>query len=341
VRRRLLTGLACLVALHTASARDVSDATGRTLEVPGNVERVFVAGPPGGLIVYSLAPEKLLGWTRAPSPDELRYLGSNAAKPAYGRLTGRGGEANFELVLKVKPDVVVDIGSTGPTYVSLAERVREQTGVPYLLFDGRLDALPETYRKLGDVLGVQDAAETRAAWIEQRLNAVTAKLTEIPLANRPRVYLARGPEGLETARAGSINVEAVEFAGGRNVAGEALGGGGLVTVTLEQILAWDPDIVVALDPAFAARVRSDPLWAQLRAVRDGKVVLAPQLPFPWVDYPPSVNRVMGVLWLSKLFFPDAFHADLRTEARDFYDLFYHRRPSDAELDELMTHADLK
>lgn len=329
--------MACGLA-GSAVARDVTDATGRTLAVPDKVGRVFVAGPPASLVVYSLAPDKMLGWTRRPSPDELGLLPESADKPAYGRLTGRGGEANLESVLKLKPDVIVDIGSTGSTYVSLAERVREQTGVPHLLFDGRLDALPDTYRKLGEVFGLPDAAEERAAWIERHLNVVKDKLAGISEARRPRVYLARGVEGFETARAGSINAEAVEFAGGRNVAGEALGGGSLVRVSMEQVLAWDPDIIVTLDPGFFAKIGDDPLWGQLRAVREGRVVLAPQLPFPWVDYPPSVNRVIGVLWLAELFFPEAFDTDIRAAAREFYALFYHRSPSDAELDALLAHA---
>lgn len=336
--KALLALLAFALTVTTVGAREVSDATGRTLDIPESVERVFVAGPPAGLVVYSLAPEKMLGWTRAPSETERLMLGGNPDKPSLGRLAGRGGEVNLETVLRLKPDLIVDIGSTEGTYVSLAERVREQTGVPHLLFDGRLDALPKTYRALGAILGVAEAAEERARWIERHLTNVQTKISTIPADKRPRVYLARGPEGLETARAGSINVEAVEAAGGRNVAGEALGGGGLVTASLDQVLAWDPDIVVVLDRSFFDGIFSDPLWRELRAVKEGRVVLAPQLPFPWVDYPPSVNRVIGTLWLADLFFPDAFDLDVRTAAREFYGLFYHRVPEDAELDELLRHA---
>ena len=160
----------------------------------------------------------------------------------------------------------------------------------------------------------------------------------MPHEARPRVYLARGPEGLESARAGSINVEAVERAGGRNVVGEAMGAGALVTLSMEQVLAFDPDVIVVLDPQFMAHMKADPAWSQLRAVKTGHVVLSPQLPVPWVDYPPSVNRVMGVIWLADLFFPNRLHMDLRAEARAFYGLFYHRAPSDPELDGLLAQA---
>ncbi|PWR20485.1 ABC transporter substrate-binding protein [Zavarzinia compransoris] len=332
------SALVLALAGPPAVARDTGDATGRILAVPDTVARVFAAGPPAGLILYSLAPDRLLGWPRPLAPESLALLPADAAKPAYGRLTGKGDEANLETILKLKPDLIVDVGSIGPTYVSLATRVQEQTGVPVLLFDGRLDALAATYRRLGGILGLAAEAEIRAAWIESRLARVRDRLRDLPPERRPRVYFARGPEGLETARAGSINVEAIDYAGGRNVAGEALGGGSLVTVSLEQVLAFDPDIIIAMEPAFHAALNGDPLWRQLRAVGVGRAVLAPQSPFPWVDYPPSVNRVLGVLWLAALFHPDLFPEDLRAEVRDFHRLFYHRTPSETELDALLAAA---
>ncbi|MFQ6299211.1 iron ABC transporter substrate-binding protein, partial [Escherichia coli] len=78
------------------------------------------------------------------------------------------------------------------------------------------------------------------------------------MSERPRVYYARGPKGLETGLGGSINVETIEFLGARNVAGETRGG--LATVSFEQVLKWDPEVIVTIDRDFAAGVRSDPLW---------------------------------------------------------------------------------
>lgn len=327
-----------LLSLVPAWAGELRDGAGRSVAVPVRVERVFPAGPPAGLVLYSLVPQRLLGWTLRPSAAALGLLGPGADKPALGWLGGRGGDANLEQVLRLRPDLIVDIGITTGTYVSLAERVQDATSIPVLLLDGRLEALAATYRTLGEALNVPEEAQARASFIETRLKAVATGLAGVPRGAWPKVYLARGPTGLESARAGAINVEAVEAAGERNVVGEALGAGSLVTLSMEQLLSFDPDVIVALDPAFFARMKSDPLWQQLRAVKAGKVVLAPQLPFPWVDYPPSVNRVMGVIWLAQLLHPDVVPQDLREAAGTFYDLFYHHALSDAEFEALMADA---
>lgn len=320
-------------------ALEIRDDSQRTVTVPATVERVFPAGPPAGLVIYALDPKVLLGWTMKPSAPALEFLGPEAAQlPALGWIGGRGGDANLESVLRLKPDVIIDIGSTGGTYVSLAERIRAVTGIPYLLLSGRLEDLPATYRTLGAVLGQQKAAEVLAQWIESHLKGVADQLAKVPQESRPKVYLARGPSGLESARSGSINMEAIELAGGRDAVPGT--GSGLVTVSLEQLYGFDPDVIVVLDPAFFARMGEDAAWSKLSAVRKGKVVLAPQLPFPWVDYPPSVNRMIGVLWLAKMLHPGVVDLDLRAVTKEFYALFYHHELNDDAFEALMKNARL-
>jgi iron complex transport system substrate-binding protein len=333
--------LAALVVLPvgTALGRPVVDGAGRTVEVPARVERVFAAGGPASIILHTLAPERMLGWNRAPSLEERAFIPERwAALPALGRLTGRGNTANVEAVLAGRPDVIVDYGSLAGTYRSLADRVQSQTGVPYLLFDGRLDAVPAVYRALGDLLGLRERAETLAREAERLLGDTDRRVAAIPAEERPRVYYARGARGLETGRAGSINVESLTRLGARNVAGEGLGGGNLATVSFEQVLAWDPDVVVTIESAFAVTTASDPLWSRLRAVREGRVFVAPTLPFPWLDFPPSVNRLIGLRWLGHALYPSRFPVDLRAETREFYASFYHRAPDDRQLDALLAGA---
>jgi iron complex transport system substrate-binding protein len=163
------------------------------------------------------------------------------------------------------------------------------------------------------------------------------RLNHIPQDERPRVYYARGPRGLETGLGGSINVETLEFLGARNVAGDQKGG--LATVSVEQVLAWNPAIIVTIDRDFAANVGSDPQWAGVAAVRDRRVHLSPKLPFGWVDFPPSVNRLIGLWWLAKILYPNYFPEDMRGLTRDFYSKFYHVTPQDADIERVLAGRD--
>jgi len=318
--------------------RSVTDSAGRRIEIPARISRVLAAGPPASILLYTLAPEKQVGWVRTPSPAEKAYLQESVRElPEYGRLTGRGGTANLESVLKFQPDLIIDSGSTGGTYVSLANNVQEQTKIPYLLLDGRLEKTPEIYRLLGQLLDTKDRAEQLANYAEETLSGLKQRIASIPESERPRVYYGRGSNGLESGLAGSINIEVLERVGAINVAAAA-GTGGLSKISIEQVLAWNPDVILVLDPAFYASVRTDPLWSSVKAVRENRIYMAPNLPYGWFDAPPGVNRLIGVRWLMSILYPKQFPEDLRTTTREFYRLFYQVNLTEAQLDTLLTPA---
>jgi iron complex transport system substrate-binding protein len=83
-------------------------------------------------------------------------------------------------------------------------------------------------------------------------------------------------------------------------------------------------------------VHTDPGWASIRAVKAGRVHLSPKLPFGWVDFPPSVNRMVGLWWLAKLLYPAQFPEDIRAIAREFHTLFYQVTPNEAQLDLILS-----
>jgi iron complex transport system substrate-binding protein len=337
-RRTLIAGLsAALVAPRTAAAASINDAAGRTVPVPANVSRVFPAGPPAAILLYTLAPDMLIGWPRANRPEECAYmLPEICARPEVGRITGRGNTANLETVLALKPDLILDVGSTTATFVSLAERVQGQTGIPYALLDGRFAGIANTYRSLGALIGKADDAEKLARYTEDTLKTILGRIEPIATSERPKVYYARGPRGLATGLGGSINVETIEMIG-RNVAGETQGG--LANVSIEQVLVWNPQVIVTIDQEFAASVRNDPSWASVRAVRDNRIYLSPKMPFGWVDFPPAVNRLIGLWWLAKILYPERFPEDLPALTQEFYSRFYHVTPSAAQIDHVLAGRD--
>ena len=322
-----------------ADTRTVTDSAGRTVEIPEKITRVYAAGPPASIITYMLAPDTLTGWPRAHHAYERPFIASQYRDlPVTGRLTGRGSTANLELVIGLQPDLILDFGSIRSTYVSLADKTQAQTGIPYLLIDGRFDNTPNALRLLGEILGVPERGDQLARYTESLFQSLDAALEEIPESERPRVYLARGPEGLETGIAGSINTEIIERAGGRNVADygpEMVRQRNLVSMSIEEVLDLDPDIILTWDRQFYDQVYTNPLWAPVRAVKERRVYFAPSAPFGWIDRPPSINRLMGLKWLTGLFYPERFQYDLEAEVRDFYRVFYQVEISDSDLAQLI------
>lgn len=333
-RRALVTGaVACLAAPRLSRAAILTDHAGRQVVIPARVTRVFPAGPPAAILLYTLAPDLLIGWPRANQPHEREFLLPDVgARPEIGRLTGRGNTANLEVVLALKPDLILDVGSIDGTHVSLADRVQQQTGIPYALLDGRFRTIPESYRVLGALTGRQERGAELSDYTETTMRTILNRIAVVPTEKRPRVYYARPPRGLVTGLPGSINVETIELMA-RNVATGF--GGGLTSVSIEQVLLWNPDVIITIDEEFAATATRDPMWSAVAAVRAGRVYLSPKLPFGWVDFPPSVNRLIGLWWLGKILYPEHFPEDLRTLTRDFYRRYYHVDLSDEQIERLL------
>ncbi len=330
--------LAFPAVLRAQGKRTIVDAARRKIELPAKVARVFAAGPPAAIALFTAAPDLLLGWTNAFRAAEKEFVPERyGALPETGRLTGRGNTTNLETVIGLKPDLIIDYGTVAATYVSLANRVQEQTGIPYVLLDGNFDQIAASYLLLGEVIDRRDAAEGHASYASNLLRSLDRAIGAIPAAKRPRVYYGRGPTGLQTGLAGSINTEIIERAGAVNVAA-ALGPGGLVNVSLEQVLGWNPDTILTIDTAFYQRALGDSAWKDVKAVREKRVFLSPNLPFGWIDFPPAVNRLLGLQWLAHLFYPDAFPDDIRPIVSDFHRRFYHRVPTDAQLEQLLAKA---
>lgn len=311
----------------------VIDATGREVKPPAKVERVFAAGPPASVMVFGIAPDKLVGWTRGLRANEAPFFDEKYARlPELGRLTGRGDTANVEVVLRAETDLIVDAGATHASLAALAESVQARTGIPYALFDGRIESTPATLRALGKLMGNQREGEALAAWYETELRE--AKRRAALSRAKPLVYYGRGSAGLQTGGKGSINVEVLEFLGVRNAAAEARPG--LVTVSFEQVILWNPEVILTTDPSFWRLVWQDARWRAVEAVHRKQVYLSPHLPFGWFDFPPGPNRLLGIWWAGKLLEPEAFaDVDLREKAREFHRRFYHRAPTEAQLDAML------
>ncbi|ABD87542.1 iron ABC transporter substrate-binding protein [Rhodopseudomonas palustris] len=330
--------LAALIvgAAAPAQARSVVDSAGRRVEVPDSIRRVFASGPPAGILLYVVAPEKMIGWGRAPRDEDKPFLLPSTREMAeLGRLTGRGDTISTERLMASRPDLIVDFGSTNETYGSLADRIQAQTGIPYVLIDGRFQNTAAALRLFAEILGVSERGEALARAAEAIFARVDRVVATVPAADRPRVYLARGNDGFETGSRGSINTEIIERVGGVNVVEGVRDAGGIARVSPEQVIGWAPDTIITTDPAVRRLILERPEWRGIPAVQKRRVFLAPNQPFGTIDLPPSVNRLIGLSILVHAFYPDRVASDLNAELREFYRLFYQVDVPDAEIARLL------
>ena len=283
--RMMITRRSALIGLGGASM-----LSGCSPVSSAAVGDVVAAGQPAALLIWAVARERLAGWPHKPSAEALTALAAGAADlPELGSLAGPGRAASLETIAAMEPALVIDYGDTDPQNHAQGERVRERLAVDFHLIDGALTRIPAALRQAGSLLGVQE----RGGELADEAEKVVERWQGAPAG--PAFYYARGTDGLETAFRGALATEVLEGAGWTNVAS---GSEDIGRVPMEQVLAWDPEALVTLNPEFARVARETPAWRRRRNGSFRRILLLPDKPFGWIDRPPSVNRLLGCAWLA-------------------------------------------
>lgn len=326
---------------ETAETREITDMAGRKVTVPTaeNIESVFSAGPVAAIFLYMVAPDKLLGWNY-----ELNDVEKSIILDKYQDLPnfGMGDAVNYEAVIAANPTIAINSGKINDAMVSDCDALSESLGIPVVAVDNELNNSAEAFRFMGELLGVEDHAEEIAQYAEQVFTDINA-LSDIPEEKKVSVYFGNGEDSLETAPRGSQHAQIFDVINAVNVADLELGDGSRVQISAEQLLAWDPDVIVVngepkadkSGSSAAEDILSNPDYASLKAVQDQKVYGTPNAPFSWVDRPAGPNRLIGMRWFSALIYPEYIKCDINEEIHKFFDLFYHVDLSDEQLENVL------
>jgi iron complex transport system substrate-binding protein len=314
--------IACaLLAPGHAWADELVDDAGRRVEIPAQVDRVFAAGAPA---------EMLGGLNHQPSEEARGFMPREyRSLPPITTLPERDEPRYDRELLALQPDVYVDYGTVDGDYVGALEDISKRTRIPALIFDGRLENIPAVYRKLGAALGVAARGEKLAAEADRLLSTYRNTLS----GSSVRVYLACSQDGMMPCLEGHAFGEAAAWLGAINVAGN-IENTPRRPLTIDEIRAASPTVIIAASGSSASRLLADPEWQSVRAVADGRVHAPPAVPFNWGPRPPSVNRLAGLLWMAYVLPRRDFDARFLADARAFFGEFYHVTPTDDELREL-------
>ncbi|HEX3863566.1 MAG TPA: ABC transporter substrate-binding protein [Stellaceae bacterium] len=326
--------LLLLATTLPAGAGEFVDAAGRRVVLPDHVSRVMPAERNAEVLALVLAPDKLVGLEWLPGRGLLPHTGRRAV---LGWRLRRAPDSMAATARQLRPDLIIDAGAVTPQNAAFADQVQRMTGIPYILVDDSFARTPAILRSIGAVLGAGQRADDLALFAEHAIAGLRGRLLIRPANERPHVYFARGANGMATALPGSPAGEALDEAGALNVA-SSLGRQGEVAVTPQQLLAWNPDIIITEHRGFYDSLHRNRGWRQLAAVRNKRVYLEPTSPFGWIDDPSGINRLIGMYWLSALLYPDMMQEDLRTTTCDFYDKFYRIKLGNKQLEAMMRPA---
>ena len=320
--------IACaLLAAPRSWGDEFVDDAQRRVELPAQIDRVFAAGAPAEILLYTLVPEMLGGLNHQPSDDARKFMPPRfRALPPITVLPERDDAKYDRELLALRPDVYIDYGTVDEDYVGALEDIGKRTGVPAVILDGRFDNIPAVYRKLGAALGVAGRGETLAAEAERLLGKYRGALRDSPV----RAYLACSQNGTMPCVQGHAFGEAAAWLAVTNVAGSTATAPRR-PFTIEEIRAAGPTVIVAANAASAAQLKADPQWQTIPAVAAGRVYAPPTLPFNWGPRPPSVNRLLGMLWMAYALPGRDFDAAFLADARAFFSTFYHVTPTDEQL----------
>lgn len=352
----------------TGETRKFTDSAGREVELPKDIKRIAPSGSLAQIVLYSISPDKIIGWSKAPGDNVKKYMDKKYWDlPEFGQFYGKAAGLNRETLIKEKPDVIIDIGDKKKTVKEDMDNIQKDVNIPTIFIEGTLDKMEEAYKTLGDLLGEEEAGKKLAEYTKKTLDEANTKVSSIKDGKKVKIYYAGGPAGLNTNAKGSIHEDTIVKAGGDNVAvlkkdsekkdaekkdtdkkdgdkkssEKKTGTNGSDEISMEQLIQWNPDVIIFSPDGMYDKVATDKAWKNLKAIKEGKYYQIPNEPYNWIGMPPSVNRLIGVKWLGNLMYPDVFKYDMVKETKEFYKLFYHYDLSDKDAKELMNKSTFK
>lgn len=283
----LVLSVGCCFSVH---ARMITDMVGRQVVVPDVINKVYGTSPPATYMIYALDPGLIAGLNTPFNQSENGYLDPRLEKlPVVGSWFGQGRVANLEMLLQVHPDIILVWVWQMSAVNEKIEQALKPLGIPvvYMQLDS-LEDYPAAYRFLGDLFGRWQRAEALCRYAEDTLSEMARVRAAIPKEKWVSVYYAEGADGLSTECHTSVHAQLIPLSGAENVHRcTSTTVSGMQKVSMEQVLQYDPQVIVAHEPQFFSLLKRKTAWKNIRAVRDGRVYRIPRTPLNWFDRPPS------------------------------------------------------
>ncbi|UVV75113.1 ABC transporter substrate-binding protein [Pantoea agglomerans] len=331
-------GLLILLPLFSQASRQITDQTGRQVTIPDRVDRIVVLQHQTlNLLVQMNATDKIVGvmanWKQQLGDSYARLAPELNQKATLGDLTHVDPEKLVALhpqvvfVTNYAPQEMIDsITALGIPVVAISLR-HDEPGEKAKMNPSIRDeemaydkGLREGITLIGEIINKPAEAKALITAIDEGRKIVSDGLKDVPAEKRIRAYMAN-PE-LTTYGSGKYTGLMMLHAGAVNVAAATVNG--FKTVSMEQVIAWDPQVIFVQDryPSVVNEINSSPQWQAIDAVKNHRVWLMPDYAKAW-GYPMPEAMGIGELWMAKKLYPQKFQdVDMNKLANKWYQRFY-------------------
>ncbi|MDD3364337.1 MAG: ABC transporter substrate-binding protein [Syntrophomonas sp.] len=312
----------------------ITDCVGRQVKIPAQINRIACLCPESG---YALAMfgkgDKIVAVVGGLQRD----LILTDKYPAIKELPvpKSSGAINIEELVKTRPDVVFVKSDTSNSEAE-TEKLNKSK-IPFLVVEfNNMKGQQDAIEMIGKVVGATDKAGQYNAFYQKCIDRVQERVAGIPKGERVKVYHSLN-EAIRTDIKGSLSGDWMEAAGAFNVsANENLKAlEGKYFASLEQILLWNPDVILVNEGAVVNYILTNKQWSPVQAVKNNRVLQLPNGISRW-GHPSSPETPMAVLWTAKTLYPDKFaDLDLVAETKYFYKEFFGLQLSDEVVNKIL------
>ena len=314
-----------------------TDSVGREVELPYQITKVAVSGPLSQIVLFALCPDKLVGIATEWDKSAEQYLAAEYYHlPVIGQLYGGKGELNPETLLVSGAEVVIDVGEPKGSVKEDLDQLQEQTGIPFVHITAITENMGDAYRKLGELLDMQEEAEKLATYCDKTYADMQSIASSV---EKRKLLYVLGDQGLNVIAQGSYHAEVIDLLSDNLAVVESPSSKGTGNeVDMEQILLWDPDVILFAPESIYSTAGEDSIWSSVKAIKNGEYYEVPFGPYNWLGFPPSVQRYLGMMWMAKLLYPETAQYDLYEAVKEYYSMFYHCDLTDEQYNELVANS---
>jgi len=326
------------------------DDVGREITVPAVIDAVSPSGPLAQIVLYSFNPDLLVSISSKYSADQQKYIDARVlALPVTGQFYGAKSTMNIEEIMelnkKLNIDVVLDVGEAKSSMAADLNEIQSTSGVSFaFITQDKLVEIPQSYLTLGSLLGNETRGKELSTYVSNLLTEFDTGMAKVG-TNKVSMIHVTTVDGNSVHLTGSgensYHGEVINYLAD-NLAGPAVTSSGVGDeYTMEDILSMNPDYIIVAytaDHAYYNEIMNSEMWKSLSAVKNGNVYEAPYGPYSWMGGPPSVQRLLSMIWLGNMFYPDVFNYNVEDKVKEFYSLFFWYDLSDSDYDQLTIYA---